>query len=112
MNETRLKGNFTGGRIPYGYKKDGKKLIINEERAEVIRYIFNQYAMGVYVKDILFELHRRGLHTRENGSEKALSITFSRTKNMRAFITYTDRRTTTCSRKSFRRKPLKKYARK
>ena len=35
MNETRLKGNFTGGRIPYGYKKDGKKLIIDEERAEV-----------------------------------------------------------------------------
>ena len=61
MNETRLKGNFTGGRIPYGYKKDGKKLIIDEERAEVIRYIFNQYAMGVYVKDILFELHRRGI---------------------------------------------------
>lgn len=61
MNETRLKGNYTGGHILYGYKKQDKKLIIDEERAEVVRFIFEQYSIGVYVKNILLELDRRGV---------------------------------------------------
>ena len=60
MNETRRKGNYTGSRLLYGYKKDGKKVAVDEEQAEVVRYIFEQYAMGAYVKDILSELDRRG----------------------------------------------------
>ena len=47
MNETRLKGNYTGGHILYGYKKQEKKLVIDEERAEVVRFIFEQYSIGV-----------------------------------------------------------------
>ena len=61
MNETRLKGNYTGGHILYGYKKQDKKLIIDEERAEVVRFIFEQYSIGVHVKNILLELDRRGV---------------------------------------------------
>ena len=61
MNETRLKGNYTGGQILYGYKKQDKKLVIDEERAEVVRFIFEQYSIGVYVKNILLELDRRGI---------------------------------------------------
>lgn len=61
MNETRLKGNYTGGHILYGYKKQEKKLVIDEERAEVVRFIFEQYSIGVYVKNILLELDRRGV---------------------------------------------------
>ena len=56
MHETRLKGNFQGGYVPYGYKLDGKKLIIDEEKAEVVRYIFKQYSLGTYVKDIIKSL--------------------------------------------------------
>lgn len=48
MNETRLKGNYTGGHILYGYKKQDKKLVIDEKRAEVVRFIFEQYSIGVY----------------------------------------------------------------
>lgn len=61
MNETRLKGNYTGEHILYGYKKQEKKLVIDEERAEVVRFIFEQYSIGVYVKNILLELDRRGV---------------------------------------------------
>ena len=61
MNETRLKGNYTGGHILYGYKKQDKKLVIDEERADVVRFIFEQYSIGVYVKNILLELDRRGV---------------------------------------------------
>lgn len=61
MNETRQKGNFTGGYLIYGYKKEGKKVVVDEEQAEVVRHIFEQYAMNVYVKDIIAELNKKGI---------------------------------------------------
>ena len=64
MNESRLKGNFTGGYILYGYKIVNKKVVIDEEKAEVIRYIYDQYAMGVYVKDIIAHLNAKGILNR------------------------------------------------
>jgi DNA invertase Pin-like site-specific DNA recombinase len=52
MNESRQKGNYTGGFILYGYKVENKKIIIDEEKAEVIRYMFEQYAKGVFVNQL------------------------------------------------------------
>lgn len=40
MNETMLKGNFTGGTIIYGYNIENHKVVVNEEQAEVIRFIY------------------------------------------------------------------------
>ena len=79
MNETRLKGNYTGGHILYGYKKQDKKLVIDEERAEVVRFIFEQYSIGVYVKDILCELDRRGVTY--NGKKFVRSTVYNILKN-------------------------------
>ena len=59
MNETRLKGNFTGGNIIYGYKVENHKVIIDEEKAEVVRFIYEQYSIGTYVKDIISTLTER-----------------------------------------------------
>ena len=59
MNETRLKGNFMGGHLLYGYSVENKKVIIDEEKAEIVRYIFEQYSVGVYVEDIIAELTAR-----------------------------------------------------
>ena len=42
INESRLKGNLTGGRVLYGYTNVNKKAVINEEQAEVVRYIFEE----------------------------------------------------------------------
>lgn len=64
MNETRQKGNFTGGFLIYGYKIENKKVVIDEETAEVVRYIFEQYSLGVYVKDIIANLTARGILNR------------------------------------------------
>ncbi len=61
MNETRQKGNFTGGMLVYGYKVENKKVLIDEEKAETVRYIYEQYAMGVYVKDIIKALTAKGI---------------------------------------------------
>ena len=76
MNETRLKGNYTGGHLLYGYKKEGKKVVINEQQAEVVRFIFEQYSIGVYVKHILLELDRRGVtyHGKEFGRSTVYNI--------------------------------------
>ena len=76
MNETRLKGNYTGGHLLYGYKKEGKKLVIDEQQAEVVRFIFEQYSIGVYVKHILLELDRRGVtyHDKEFGRSTVYNI--------------------------------------
>lgn len=56
MNETRLKGNFTGGNIIYGYYVENHKVKVNEEQAEVVRFIYKQYSIGTYVKDIISQL--------------------------------------------------------
>lgn len=64
MNETRQKGNFTGGTIIYGYKVENHKVKINEEEAEVVRYIFKQYSLGVYVKDIIKALNEKQIYHR------------------------------------------------
>ena len=61
MNETRLKGNYTGGHILYGYKKQEKKLVIDEERAEVVRFNLRAVFHRRVCKNILLELDRRGV---------------------------------------------------
>ena len=61
MHETRLKGNYQGGTLPYGYVAHDKKVVIDEERAEVVRYIFEQYASGIYVSNIIATLTAKGI---------------------------------------------------
>ena len=61
MRETRLKGNFQGGTVPYGYKLNNKKLEIVEEHAKVVNHIYNQYAIDVPVISIINGLTARGI---------------------------------------------------
>ena len=60
-NESRRKGNLTGGIIPYGYKNVNKKAVIVPEHADVVRYIYSQYSAGVFVKDIIADLSAKGI---------------------------------------------------
>ena len=39
MYETRRKGYYQGGGLPYGYKIDGRKIVIDDDAAEVVRYV-------------------------------------------------------------------------
>ncbi|MBQ9482095.1 MAG: recombinase family protein [Clostridia bacterium] len=61
MNESRAKGNFTGGLTPYGYKVINKKIYIDEDRAKVVRFIYEKYANNALVKDIIEELNKKGI---------------------------------------------------
>lgn len=61
LRESRLKGQFGGGGIAYGYKVVNKRLEIDDEKAEVVRYIFEQYHSGKVVREIIEELTDRGI---------------------------------------------------
>ena len=48
----------------YGYNVENHKVVINEEQAEVVRFIYEQYALGVYVKDIIQKLNEKHIYNR------------------------------------------------
>ena len=64
MNESRLKGLFSGGRPPYGYKVEKKKVYINEDEAACVKYLFEEFAKNRQVSDVRKEFTERGIFNR------------------------------------------------
>lgn len=72
MRETRIKGNFMGGRINYGYsvvreiagEHTVSKVVINEDEAAVLLRIFEAYAEVNRIPDIVHELEDKGIKNR------------------------------------------------
>ncbi len=62
MNENREKGHFCGGGLSYGYRVKDKRIIIEENEAEVVKYIFSSYASGKIAKEIIAELTDKGIY--------------------------------------------------
>lgn len=64
MVANAAKGKFNGGTIPLGYKNNGENfLVIDEERADIVRKIFEMYADGSRVVDIAEYLNERQIRT-------------------------------------------------
>ena len=60
-------GLWTNGVPPLGYDKDSKtKRLIPNERAEDIKFIFDEIVNGTTIPDLLRKLSRMGIKTREN----------------------------------------------
>lgn len=55
----------TGGNRPLGYKTDPttKKFVVDPETAPTVRLVFDMYAKGKTVTEIIAELNKRGLRT-------------------------------------------------
>ena len=74
LRETRIKGNYMGGPINYGYKvvhettgeQTVAKVIINEDEAPVLLHIFEAYAAGNRIPDIVRDLDDKGIKNRGN----------------------------------------------
>ena len=66
MNETRLKGNFIGGYVNFGYYRDGAKLKVNLDEAEILVKIFTDYVNGKKVSEIARELNEQGIKNKGN----------------------------------------------
>lgn len=64
QTESLRKGHWLGGQTPYGYKVVDKKLVIDEDQAEIVKYIYRQYAAGVIVKDIIQDLTQREIYNK------------------------------------------------
>ena len=75
LRKTVMDGNWVGGKfLPYGYKRQDKKLIIDEEESEVIKLIFKLYLEGNGTKKISNELNKLKISTRYNKSVSSVII--------------------------------------
>lgn len=86
MRENRLKGLYQGGGVPYGYRVENQKLVIDEEKAQTVKFIYEQYSKGVYVKDIISELTAKGITYKGKRFANNTVMVFLPTKNIRAYI--------------------------
>jgi predicted DNA-binding protein len=87
MRETRIKGNFQGGNILYGYKVEGRKIVIDEDSSEVVKYIFEEFAKGRAVYDIRNTLNSRGITYK--GKELAKNTVYGILRNEKYSGKYT-----------------------
>lgn len=62
------KGEYSGGRVPYGYYVMGSKLYIDDYESFVVKFIFYRHTQGIGVRGITRELNLRGFRTR-SGTE-------------------------------------------
>jgi DNA invertase Pin-like site-specific DNA recombinase len=82
QRETRIKGNYSGGGIPYGYKVENKKFVICEDEAKIVIRIFEMYAAGVIGKKIIKTLTDEGIMHRK-GKPFTKSIIYGILQNER-----------------------------
>lgn len=68
MRESAIKGQTTGGNIPLGYKIENKYLVVDERKADIVRFIFNEYASGKSQTEICKECNEKGYVTK-NGKQ-------------------------------------------
>ena len=61
LRETRIKGNFPGGIINFGYRVKNHKVVIQEEEAAIIQELFTRYANGERLFDLVRDLNGRGV---------------------------------------------------
>jgi site-specific DNA recombinase len=66
-HSTGVLNRWVGGVfIPYGYQRENKKLIIDEEQAKVVKLIYSLYLEGKGVQRIANELNAQNIPTRYN----------------------------------------------
>ena len=63
VKASRMKGIFMGGNPPYGYKPKDRKLMIDEEEAKNVRWIFSRFLEIGSATELAREATRRGIRT-------------------------------------------------
>lgn len=81
---SRKKGIWMGGVPPYGYRVENRKLIIDEEKAEHIRWIFARFVEIGSATELARQIDQRGLLT-PNGNRIDKKYLY-RLLNNRAYI--------------------------
>lgn len=84
QRETIAKGRFCGGSVPIGYRLEDGKLRVDEKTAPAVRYLFEQYAAGTPMIEIIDELTQRGVKSSRGAALSRNS--FSRTLTSTTYI--------------------------
>jgi len=61
QRESVSKGQYIGSRPPIGYKVENKRLVIDDKKAWIVRYFFEEYAKGVPKTEIVAALAAKGV---------------------------------------------------
>lgn len=64
MRVAREHGNFTGGTIPYGYRVENQKLVPDDYESRIVRRVYEEYAEGTPLKEIVNKLNENGYKSR------------------------------------------------
>ena len=64
LEERAKKGLWNGGPLPFGFKYTDNKLVVNEDEAQVIRFMFEYYHEDPSLARLRNELHRKRFFTR------------------------------------------------
>lgn len=79
----RKEGKYVGGWLPFGYmvEPSTKKIIINEEEAAIVKYMFNEYLKGeTSIYKLADELQERGIIDYDN-RHSAFTFAYTILKN-------------------------------
>ncbi|MBE6704244.1 MAG: recombinase family protein [Ruminococcaceae bacterium] len=74
MRESALQCKSVGGSVPFGYKIEDKRYVIDEEAAKIVRYIFEAYASGKRKCEIAEELNSKGFRNSKGEPFKMQSL--------------------------------------
>jgi len=64
MYQRAQKGMWNGGIVPFGYKKENKKLLINKKEAEIVKNIYDSYIESHSIAKIYNQLKSTGVKHR------------------------------------------------
>lgn len=70
----RARGMFVGGHPPFGYDLVDKRLVVNPEEAEIVRWIFSRYLELKSYQKVSHELDAQGVKRRERISKRGLVV--------------------------------------
>ncbi len=84
VRASRMKGIFMGGTPPYGYKPKDRKLLIDEQEARNVRWIFARFLEIGSATELARELAKRGIRT-PRGNPMSKNFLY-RMLNNRAYI--------------------------
>ena len=65
---SKKKGIWMGGVVPFGYRLEDRKLLVDDEEAAIVRLIFDLYLQGGSIPAVQRELRARGIRSRSRTS--------------------------------------------
>lgn len=74
MSQKAREGEWNGGTAPLGYDLVEKRLVINEEESQTVKFIYTEYLKGNGYKTIAAQLNERGIKTKKGGTFSGVSV--------------------------------------